>query len=85
MEAKDGRFGFDFEGTYTRVIANRLIQYEFGGREATIEFKEAADGVRVSVSFDSEDSHSIEQQRQGWQAILDRFKAHVEAQAKADS
>lgn len=85
MEAKDGSFGFDFEGTYTKVIPQQLIQYEFGGRDAAVEFKEAEDGVLVTVSFDSEDSHSLEQQREGWQAILNRFKAHVEAEVRADS
>ena len=85
MEAKDGSFGFDFEGTYTRVVTNELIQYEFGGRVAAVEFKETGGGVRVTVSFDSEESHSIEQQREGWQAILNRFKAHVEARSGSDS
>lgn len=85
MEAKDGSFGFDFEGTYTRIIPQQLIQYEFGGRDATVAFDEAEEGVRVTVSFDSEDSHSLEQQREGWQAILNRFKEHVEAQVKADN
>lgn len=85
MEAKDGSFGFDFEGTYTRIIPQQLIRYEFGGRHAAVEFDEAEEGVRVTVSFDSEDSHSLEQQREGWQAILNRFKEHVEAKVKADS
>jgi uncharacterized protein YndB with AHSA1/START domain len=79
MEAKDGSFGFDFEGTYTRVVQNSMIEYTFGGRSATVEFVDGADGVSVRVSFDSEETHSIEQQRDGWQAILNRFKQHVEA------
>lgn len=79
MEAKDGSFGFDFEGIYTKVVLNSLIEYEFGGRIATVEFKGGSDGVSVQVSFDSEETHSIEQQREGWQAILDRFKSHTEA------
>lgn len=79
MEAKDGSLGFDFEGAYTKVVPNSLIEYEFGGRTAIIEFKVVADGVSVRVSFDSEETHSIEQQREGWQAILNRFKSHVEA------
>lgn len=81
MEAKDGSFGFDFEGTYTRVVPESLIEYSFGDREATVEFVELggeAAGVTVRVSFDSEETHSIEQQRAGWQAILDRFRRHVE-------
>jgi uncharacterized protein YndB with AHSA1/START domain len=31
MEAKDGSFGFDFAGTYTKVVLHRLIEMEFGG------------------------------------------------------
>jgi uncharacterized protein YndB with AHSA1/START domain len=27
MEAKDGSEGFDFEGTYTRVVPRKLIEY----------------------------------------------------------
>lgn len=78
MEAKDGSVGFDFEGTYTNVVPNNLLEYSFGDRSARVEFSEGPAGVAVKVSFDSEESHSIEQQREGWQAILNRFKGHVE-------
>ena len=78
MEAKDGSFGFDFAGTYTNIVENRLIEYAFGGRSAQVVFTEAGENTRVAIAFDSEDSHSIEQQRQGWQAILDNFKKYVE-------
>lgn len=79
MEAKDGSFGFDFAGTYTKIETNRLIEYAFGDRTAKVEFLEGADGVTVRVSFDAEETHSVDQQRAGWQAILDRFRRHVEA------
>lgn len=78
MEAKDGSFGFDFAGTYTSVVPHRLIEYSFGGRAARIEFTEKPDGVSVRVSFDTESTHSIEQQQAGWQAILNNFACHVE-------
>jgi len=78
MEAKDGSFGFDFEGTYTRIVPNSLIEYAFGDREASVEFAEGPSGVSVKVTFDGEQTHSVEQQREGWQAILDRFRKHVE-------
>jgi len=81
MEAKDGSFGFDFEGVYTNVVANCLIEYAFGDRKARVEFISEPQGVRVNVSFEAEATHSLEQQRDGWQAILDRFKRHVEAKA----
>ena len=79
MEAKNGSFGFDFAGTYTRVEQNRLIEYSFGDRLAQVTFDNAPKGVRVQVTFDSESTHSIEQQRTGWQAILDNFARYVEA------
>jgi len=78
MEAKDGSFGFDFAGTYTNIVPNRLIEYSFGDRKATVEFVEGADAVTVRVTFDAEETHPVEQQRGGWQAILDKFRRHVE-------
>jgi len=77
MEAKDGSFGFDFEGAYTKVVPPNLLEYTFGGRVGRVEFSEGAGGVTVTVTFDAEDTHSEEQQRDGWQAILDSFARHV--------
>ncbi|MDZ4701319.1 MAG: SRPBCC family protein [Rhodothermales bacterium] len=79
MEAKDGSIGFDFAGTYTRVVPHRLIEYDFGDRKAAITFEEEPAGVRVRVRFDPETEHPVEMQRDGWQAILNNFKRHVEA------
>jgi uncharacterized protein YndB with AHSA1/START domain len=48
MEAKDGSEGFDFEGTYTRVVPHKLIEYRLGdGRNVEVQFSHAADGVLV--------------------------------------
>jgi uncharacterized protein YndB with AHSA1/START domain len=79
MEAKDGSFGFDFAGTYTKVVPNELIEYSFGDRAGTVEFMIGVDGVTVRVTFDAESEYPVEQQRQGWQAILNNFAKHVEA------
>jgi uncharacterized protein YndB with AHSA1/START domain len=79
MEAKDGSFGFDFAGTYTRVEEHRLIEYAFGDRFAQVLFTETPEGVNVQVTFDSEPTHSLEQQRAGWQAILNNFGRYAEA------
>ena len=79
MEAKDGSMGFDFAGTYTQVIPNELLEYAFGDRTARISFAENPDGTTVTVSFDAESTHSIEQQEYGWQSILNNFKKHVES------
>lgn len=77
MEAKDGSFGFDFSGEYTRVVTGELIEYRFGERHARVEFATEPDGVRVTIAFDPETLHPEEQQRQGWQAILNNFARHV--------
>ena len=82
MEAKDGSMGFDFAGVYTKVVEHELIAYDFGGRKAEVTFTPGAGGVTVRVAFDAETVHPAEQQRQGWQAILDNFARHAEAKAK---
>lgn len=81
MEAKDGSQGFDFEGTYTKIVPNALIEYEFGDRTAQITFEETPQSVFVQVTFDAEESFPPEYQKDGWQAILDNFKKHVENSA----
>jgi uncharacterized protein YndB with AHSA1/START domain len=78
MEAKDGSFGFDFAGTYTKLVPEQLIEYSFGDRTGVVELLPTGDAVRVRVTFDAETTHPVEQQQQGWQAILDRFARHVE-------
>jgi uncharacterized protein YndB with AHSA1/START domain len=80
MEAKDGSEGFDFEGTYTRIVPKKTIQYRMSdGREVEVEFLERAGGVLVKETFDAETENPPELQRTGWQAILDNFGRHVEA------
>lgn len=86
MEAKDGSVGFDFAGTYTRVVPRKLLEYKLGdNREVKVEFSEAADGVVVKETFDAESQHDPEFQRRGWQAILDNFARHVEAKGTPEA
>jgi uncharacterized protein YndB with AHSA1/START domain len=82
MEAKDGSMGFDFAGTYTRIVEHRLIEYSFGDRMAQVELEEGANLVKVTVTFDAESGHTEEQQREGWQAILNNFKRYVEGKIR---
>ena len=77
MEAKDGSFGFDFEGTYTNIVEHQLIEYAFGDRTASVTFSQKPAGVLVSVEFEAEEENEPEMQRQGWQAILENFAKHV--------
>ena len=80
MEAKDGSMGFDFAGIYTKLVEYQLIESAFlGDRVLLVEFLNGANGVTVRETFDAESTHSVEQQREGWQAILNNFARHVEA------
>lgn len=40
MEAKDGSFGFDFAGEYTKLIPHQLIEYVFDERNVSVSFVE---------------------------------------------
>ena len=84
MEAKDGSFGFDFEGEYTKVVPHQLIEYAFGDRLAVVEFTDSPQGVTVKVEFDAETTHPEDQQRTGWQAILDNFAHHVKGKLASE-
>lgn len=74
MEAKDGSFGFDFEGTYSEVDAPRSLTLVLDdGRASTTTFEPASGGTRVETIFDADAEHSPDMQRQGWQAILNNY------------
>ncbi|TGD56706.1 SRPBCC family protein [Flavobacterium humi] len=79
MEAKDGSFGFDFEGVYTDIKLNELIAYTMGdGRKVHILFESDGNRTTVTETFEAEDTNPVEMQRGGWQAILDNFKKYTE-------
>jgi uncharacterized protein YndB with AHSA1/START domain len=80
MEAKDGSFGFDFEGVYDEVIPNERIKYHMeDGRNVDIAFDKIDENTtKVNISFDPEKQNSVEMQRDGWYAILDNFHKYVE-------
>ena len=77
MEAKDGSFGFDFEGTYTNIIEHQLLEYSFGDRSAQVLFEQVGENSKVTVEFDTEDENAVEMQREGWQAILNNYAKYV--------
>jgi uncharacterized protein YndB with AHSA1/START domain len=80
MEAKDGSFGFDFEGIYDEIIPNEIIKYHIAdGREVEMIF-EKIDGntTKVIQIFEPEKQNSVEMQRDGWYAILNNFHKYVE-------
>lgn len=80
MEAKDGSFGFDFGGVYDEVSTNESIAYTLGdGRKVKIAFLRQENDTRIIESFDAEETHKVEMQQAGWQAILDNFKKYAES------
>lgn len=80
MEARDGSFGFDFEGRFLKVSPPMELRYSLGKeREVVVQITREGGQTRVSQSFAPESTHSLEQQRAGWQSILDNYKKYVEA------
>lgn len=81
MEAKDGSFGFDFEGVYDNVITHELLIYHLEDqRSVEIRFNQLDDNlIEISQTFDPETENPIEMQRAGWMAILDQFKVYTES------
>lgn len=81
MEAKDGSMGFDFAGTFTEILPRRRLRYALGdSREVVVEFVALPLGrTGVRQSFTPETTFPAEQQRAGWQAILDNYKKFVES------
>jgi uncharacterized protein YndB with AHSA1/START domain len=78
MEAKDGSFGFDFEAIYTEIIEGKQFTYEFEERTITVQFDNLGNQTEVVVTFDPENENPIEIQQNGWQMILNNFKAYTE-------
>ncbi|CAN5192513.1 SRPBCC family protein [soil metagenome] len=79
MAAKDGSFSFDFSGYYTNVREHEIIEYTLDDdRKVKINFSDDGKETKVIQSFEAESSHSIDMQRNGWQAILDNFKKYTE-------
>jgi hypothetical protein len=65
MEARDGSFGFDFEGFYKGIDAPHALMMRLD------------DGRMSRTTFDPETTNPIEMQRAGWQAILENFATYV--------
>lgn len=79
MEAKDGSFGFDFEGIYDNVKTNELIAYTMSdGRKSIITFEPQGNKINISQTFEAETENTIELQKNGWQAIMNNFKKYTE-------
>jgi len=84
MAAKDGSRGFDFYGVYTDVQEYERIAYTLGDdRKVSIQFISNGNETKVIETFEAEETHPIEFQKAGWQAILNNFKKHTESSLKS--
>ncbi len=80
MESRDGKTGFDFAGRFDRVVPNSRLDYTLDdGRRVTTALTPEAAGTKIVETFEADSVYSPEQQRQGWQAILDNLKRYAEA------
>jgi uncharacterized protein YndB with AHSA1/START domain len=80
MEAKDGSFGFDFWGVYDVIDLYHYIKYTLGdNRVVEITFSTEGGSTKVTEIFEAETINPIELQQQGWQLILNNYKAHAES------
>lgn len=82
MEAKDGSFGFDFEGVYDKVKTNESMEYTMSDdRKVKVVFEPQGNATKIIETFETESENSVEMQREGWQSILDNFKKYAEQNA----
>jgi len=80
MEAKDGSFGFDFEGIYDQIARESKLAYTMpDGRKVETSFEDLEEKTKVRTVFDPDTENPSERQRMGWQAILDNFKKYAES------
>ena len=80
MEARDGSFGFDFVGVYSLIEPYSQLTYTLeDGRTVNIRFNQIGDATTIEILFDPENENPIELQRDGWQAILNNYRAYAES------
>ena len=78
MAAKDGSMEFDMVGTYDEVEPYNHIAYTLSnGRKVSVTFADEQEQTAVDVTFDPEGDNPRDQQRDGWQAILDNYGSYV--------
>lgn len=86
MEAKDRSSGFDFTGVYSKIDLLKNIEYTItGGRKVQVVFISKGDKTTISETFEAEQINTIEQQKTGWQSILDNFKRYAETSEESET
>ncbi len=79
MAAKDGSFSFEFKGSIDDLKQKEYVKATLGdGRLWKTYFQPDEKTTIVTEQFEAENTHSLEMQRIGWQAILTNFKKYTE-------
>jgi uncharacterized protein YndB with AHSA1/START domain len=79
MGLKDGSFKFNYTGTYDEVIPLKMIRYTLDdGRRTRIVFS-AGYPVKITETFDADDTQPTAMQKDYCQAVLNSFKQYAEA------
>ncbi|MEO8239448.1 MAG: SRPBCC domain-containing protein [Flavobacterium sp.] len=79
MGTKDGSVEFDFEGTYTKVEKNRLLEYKLvDNRIGRVHFEIDDDKVKITEIFEPEKGNSEAMQEEFCKGVIDSFKEYVE-------
>jgi uncharacterized protein YndB with AHSA1/START domain len=82
MESKDKKEGFDYSGTYDRVIKNNLIEYTLkDGRKVQNSFIVIGTQTKIIEIFEPEENLSIEMQSRFCKGVLEAFKTYAENQS----
>ena len=76
MSAKDGSASFSFEGRYTKIEQLKIIEFTLAdNRKVSVEFEKVDDhNTIVTETFETEETNTVDKQREGWQAILNNFR-----------
>jgi uncharacterized protein YndB with AHSA1/START domain len=78
MEAKEGSAGFDYGGTYDKIVNHKHIEHTGNdGRRAIIKFISDGDTVCISETFDPDKETPIELQKEFCQGVLCNFKKFI--------
>ena len=79
MAARDESFSFVLSGIFDEIVHETSISLQLeDGRRVVTHFEMVDGKTRVTESFEPESMNPEDLQRQGWQAILDNFRAYAE-------
>ncbi len=80
MGAKDKSSQFDFTGVYTNVKEHQLIEYTLeDGRQVSLKFEGMDGATKITETFEPFPAYTEEQERSGWQAVLENFKKYADS------